>query len=424
MLRLIFKNLWARRRRNGWLLAELILVSVITWVIADPLVVMTHDRLLPEGFQTEGLYLIGLDELPSVSPLYHAEESDSFRSVAHFERILQRIRSYAGVVSATSTIENLMPYSSSNSSYRLRLDSTQVTSFVISFVEKSDFFQTLGLKGAEGMTAAQLDEMTFEPNTFVLTANADGGTPLLRRSAVDRDSLLTRVVGVVQPFRMISCMQPVPVSLYPVKAVKVEQIPGDVAILFRVREGISMNAFLSEFRPWMVKELKSGNLFATSVQPYSVIRSKHEFNYGVTNKYRLNLVLGWFFLVNLCLGVAGTLWMQTRSRCEEVGVMLSFGANSRYILCMLMGESWVLTTSATLIGCLGYLNFALKDGLFTNAWNPNELSSEYLINSLGWHFLGVSLLVWFILLLVVTIGVYIPARRLAAIHPVEALRAE
>ena len=28
MIRLIMKNLWARRRKNGWLLAELILVSM------------------------------------------------------------------------------------------------------------------------------------------------------------------------------------------------------------------------------------------------------------------------------------------------------------------------------------------------------------------------------------------------------------
>lgn len=424
MLRLIFKNLWARRCHNGWLLAELILVSVVTWVIVDPVVVMTHDRSLPEGFQPEGLYLIGLEELPTVSALYRAQESDSVRSVAHFERILQRLRSYAGVASATPVLENLMPYSGSNSSYNLQLDSTKVTSFMMCFVEKSDFFRTLGMEGAEGMTTAQLDGMTFEPDDFVLTANAGGGTPLLRRTVMDSDSLLTRVTGVVRPFRMISCMQPVPVSLYPAKGVKAEQIPGDVGILFRVKEGTSVDAFLHQFRPWMVKELKSGNLYVRSVKPYPVIRSDHEFSYGVTNKYRLNLALGVFFLVNLCLGVAGTFWMQTRSRSEEVGVMLSFGANPRHILRMLIGEGWIQTTLATLIGCLGYFNFALKDGLFTNAWNPGELSPDYLINSFGWHFLLVSLLVWLILLLVVTIGVYIPARRLAAINPVEALRDE
>lgn len=29
MFKLIWKNLWARRRKNGWLLAELILVNIL-----------------------------------------------------------------------------------------------------------------------------------------------------------------------------------------------------------------------------------------------------------------------------------------------------------------------------------------------------------------------------------------------------------
>ena len=32
MLHLIGKNLWARRYRNGWLLAELIIVSMVIWI--------------------------------------------------------------------------------------------------------------------------------------------------------------------------------------------------------------------------------------------------------------------------------------------------------------------------------------------------------------------------------------------------------
>ena len=32
MLKLILKNLWARRVRNAWLLAELILVTVLTGI--------------------------------------------------------------------------------------------------------------------------------------------------------------------------------------------------------------------------------------------------------------------------------------------------------------------------------------------------------------------------------------------------------
>ena len=44
MNQLILKNLWARRSRNLWLLAEIVLVCIVSWKIADPLVVLTHDR--------------------------------------------------------------------------------------------------------------------------------------------------------------------------------------------------------------------------------------------------------------------------------------------------------------------------------------------------------------------------------------------
>ncbi len=50
MLKLILKSLWARRRRNGWLLAELILVTVLTWYITDPVFVLSYNRSLPLGY--------------------------------------------------------------------------------------------------------------------------------------------------------------------------------------------------------------------------------------------------------------------------------------------------------------------------------------------------------------------------------------
>ena len=45
MFRLMLKTLWARRKRNGWLLAELILVALLSWAIFDPVIVVTHDRV-------------------------------------------------------------------------------------------------------------------------------------------------------------------------------------------------------------------------------------------------------------------------------------------------------------------------------------------------------------------------------------------
>ena len=97
MIRLIMKNLWARRRKNGWLLAELILVSIVTWVIVDPLVVLTHDRNLPEGYRPDHLFLLQLDSYPAGSEQFRAEENDTLARKANFERLLNKLKHYEGV---------------------------------------------------------------------------------------------------------------------------------------------------------------------------------------------------------------------------------------------------------------------------------------------------------------------------------------
>ena len=70
MFRLILKTLWARRKRNAWLLAELILVCILSWAIFDPLLVLTHDRRLPLGFDPERLCLLSVDMLHPQAPGY------------------------------------------------------------------------------------------------------------------------------------------------------------------------------------------------------------------------------------------------------------------------------------------------------------------------------------------------------------------
>ena len=63
MFTLILKTLWTRRRRNGWLLAELILVAVLSWIIFDPVIVVTYDRHLPLGYDADRLCMVSVGML-------------------------------------------------------------------------------------------------------------------------------------------------------------------------------------------------------------------------------------------------------------------------------------------------------------------------------------------------------------------------
>ena len=90
---------------------------------------------------------------------------------------------------------------------------------------------------------------------------------------------------------------------------------------------------------------------------------------------------------------------------------------------MLMGEGVVLTFIAALTGCLLYLQYAVKEGL-EKGGNWSQIIDECWVMDFTQHFLIVSFIVFFILLTVVLLGIYIPARKISRIPPTEALRDE
>ena len=200
-------------------------------------------------------------------------------------------------------------------------------------------------------------------------------------------------------------------------------IPADALILIRVKEGVSMDRFLHDYKPWMLQTLRAGNLYVRDLKTYRQKLDETEFS-GSASLYRRNLLVAIFFLINLCLGVAGTFWLQTRTRREEIGVMLSFGSTPGHIIRLLLGEGVVLTTVATLVGCLVYLQYALSEGLSRGMNYFANLRQGYWTDFFGWHFLIVSLIVYAILLAVVLAGVFIPAWKISRIQPTEALRDE
>lgn len=184
-----------------------------------------------------------------------------------------------------------------------------------------------------------------------------------------------------------------------------------------------MKRFLHDFRPWMVKELKAGNLFARQVRSYDAIIAEREAT-SAGPIYRRNLAMAAFFLINLCLGVIGTFWLQTRTRREEVGVMLSFGGTPAHIIRMLMGEGVVLTATASLVGFFIYLQYALKEGLHKGLSWMEGTTDSYWVSDFTQHFIGVSLIIFILLLAVVMTGIFFPARNISRILPTDALRDE
>lgn len=417
MWKLILKNLWSRRRRNGWLLAELILVAILSWYIFDPVMVVTYERHLPLGYDADRLCMVSVGMLPQEAPGYEPQAADSASLMQTYLNLVDRARQHPDVEQATPVLSFVYPgaMGTGTSSFIAEGDSVAHTALFIEFLPHTHFFETYGFQSGKGsMSAAQLSDLD-NGDYYIMTEDLLEGmfrTHIYRNQRCWKvngtDTCYTAVKGTVKSCKYLSDKRPVPIAFMPLQNPDIRSSLDNMRIVVRLKEGVRMERFLHDFRPWMLRQLRIGNLYARELQSYDEINAAREFS-DSTVLYRRSLSIALFFLVNLCLGVIGTFWMQTRTRREEVGVMLSYGATPHRIRLLLLGEGTALTTLATFIGCFIYLQYAFSEGLNTGSSLMEAVTPNW-VDNFGLHFFFVSLMVYVILLLVVWIGIYIPAR--------------
>lgn len=433
MLKLILHNLWARRRRNGWLLAELVLVAVVSWAIFDPVIVSWHDRSLPLGYEPGRMIFVSLQKLDPSTPGYEAQADDSASLVSAYLSLIDRVRQYPGVQSATAVMGYSYPGGPGSQASGVPLRDDTVTGNVdyISYLPHQQYFETYGFTPAPGRSLAELSDFPATEADIVVTqdllrrVNGDGDPRhhSLYFLSNEHDTVFHPLVGAVAPVRRRLDWRPMPLFFFPATGRQVLQfMPQALHIALRLDDGIAPRRFLHDFTPWAQQHLRAGNLYAHRVRPYMDILTDQVYA-SSTALYRRNLSVALFFLINLALGVAGTFWVQTRMRREEVGIHLSFGATPRRICTMLLAEGAVLVTVAVAVGCLIYGNYALMEGLATGV-TTGTIVDPCWTDRFGVHFLVVSSVVYLLLLMVTLFGVWMPARRISRIPPTEALHDE
>lgn len=375
MWKLILKNLWSRRRRNGWLLAELILVAILSWYIFNPVMVVTYERHLPLGYDADRLCMVSVGMLPQEAPGYEPQAADSASLMQTYLNLVDRARQHPDVEQATPVLSFVYPgaMGTGTSSFIAEGDSVAHTALFIEFLPHTHFFETYGFQSGKGsMSAAQLSDLD-NGDYYIMTEDLLEGmfrTHIYRNQRCWKvngtDTCYTAVKGTVKSCKYLSDKRPVPIVFMPLQNPDILSSLDNMRIVVRLKEGVRMERFLHDFRPWMLRQLRIGNLYARELQSYDEINAAREFS-DSTVLYRRSLSIALFFLVNLCLGVIGTFWMQTRTRREEVGVMLSYGATPHRIRLLLLGEGTALTILATFIGCFIYLQYAFSEGLNTGS---------------------------------------------------------
>lgn len=423
------------RRGNIWLFLELVVITVVAWVVIDPAVVNLYYRSLPIGYDTDRLIYAQGKATYTTSNVSDAWDA----TLEYMPKLMNFLKSVDGVESAYYYKD---PYSSITAKYYsseyVCYEQDTITLAHVAFTSDCHFFETYGLKPLPGSPSAkELSKIDNKSNQAVLsesgakalfgTAEGVVGKHFLQIYMGSQETHEFTVAGVVEDVQKLR-YSAVHSNIY---------LPDDsrgigAHIIIRLKKGINPAKYLGEHAQDIQQTAKTDYFRIQKIMTYEKFVHQEELEDRKPQEVNTNLTLAIFFLINLCLAVIGTVWLQAKRRTEECGVRRAYGATKPRLLLSFLAEGALMATVAVIIGCIIYLNYAHSgyesaDGyeqfnMYQPSYNAAPLSDLTWVDHFWPHFLIVSVCVYIIILCTVLIGTAIPAIRIINTKITEAIK--
>lgn len=432
MLHQVLKSVFARRQRTYALILEIIIVTVIGWMVVEPVAVRTSQALIPAGYDHDRLLMLSLEKLGPGMAGYDSTLGDESRQDA-IVNIYNKIKQRPGVESATYIMWQGIEQSGHAQmgrpvaeKYQREGEENNIFLSTIQYVPGTDYFRTFGITASNGTPFTEPD---YVENGFVISSIV-GEAIFPDSSAIGKDLIeetwdkhSTPIIGVVSDVTYSKGQGSSPIVY---KCITLEEaVKGYISgIVLRLGADVNPYAFLSELYGDL-PEYRSGLYFLTEPRLFNDLR---ENNFAPSHR---ELMRGWiiavFFLLNVLLGVAGTFYIQSRSRIPDAGVMRAFGATRRRIETSIMLEACVIAFIGWLIGSVIYLVY-----LHFTGYASDVVSDDYIVrllrpmwyHALASRYAVVGAIVLGLLMLVALLGSWMPAKRVGKVTPVAALHDE
>ena len=436
---MVLKNIWKRRREEIWLFLELVVITVVAWVVIDPAVVNLYYQNQQVGYDSDRLVLA------EVTRIY---DTDGTNSSVAIERVNEFLPRFAEKLKATDDVENVYGYENAYSTITSKYsgqrlicrenDTIGVSS--VTFINGLHFFETYGLRPLPGSPSAEdLSELQQKSRQVVLSESAAKAIFGTTENVVGRN--ITEpgqgentpepmtVAGVVEDVQHVhfgsthsTLYSPRQPDYYP------------KYLILRLKKGVKPARYVAEHASDVMNLAKMPFMRISKIMPYEEFLHKDDLREGLPQETNMHLVLALFFLINLSLAVIGTVWLQAKRRTEECGVRRAYGATRPRLLFSFLAEGALMATIAVFIGCIIYLNYAYSGyetrcgletfNMYTSQLNMPPLSDLTWVDHFWPHFLIVSGVVYIIILCTVLIGTTIPALKIINTKVTDALRDE
>ena len=448
-MRKILNNLWSQRTNNVWLFLELIVVCFVAWTQLDPIIVRLYYRSLPSGIDGERMvvanilstqpYEIADDSMTQeeMNNQYMKREAQYAEEANVIKRQLLAIdgveqASIADPAMGLYTRTDLFGGSGYASMLRYAWQNDTVLAYDICYSQDEHFFETYGIQPIAGCKTSK--ELSDIGRGWIVSRSLAEHFFGSAEAAINKELKAASYVGIDWGQPIVAVVNDVHVSEKDYNTWAVYAYNGEIRsggsqnlVVLRLKPGVNPRRFAEEqnLNPW---NYASDHYAVASFTAYDDIGSAKNQFAAPTLSYDFNLQIATalFFLVNLCLGVIGTFWMQTKRRTEESGIMRAFGATRRRVMLMFLVEGWVMATVSMFIACVLYLNY-VKLGLGELCISPHQPGTQpdpTWVADKPLHFLIISAIVYIIILCTVLIGTTIPAVKIVRARITEALREE
>ncbi|KAA6439489.1 FtsX-like permease family protein [Dyadobacter flavalbus] len=384
MLRHLFKLIWNKKGAHSLLIIEIWASFMVLFGVLSLIAFNLNNYLEPIGFEYKDVWVLDL-----------STNQDTVNLPEKSLRIMQRIRSYPEVISASRTSANT-PFSANQMSNSSTYNKVSVSHDF--YVTDEDFSKTLDLPLRKGRWYEESDiSARFIPIVInkkmedKLFANENPLGKLIK----ENDTLSYKIVGVVDKYKAKGEFMTDNPALF--KMLKKED--WDRNVLIKVKPGTDAN-----FEARLVKDIAAmTDQWGIEVSYLSESRKNRQ-NLTVIPVVIFLVICG-FLLTNVALGLFGILNLNIAKRKNEIGLRRAMGATEGNVTTQFLGEIWVLATFSLIIGLIFAVQFPLM--------HVFDLNSEIYITAIL-----ASITVIYI---IVTLCAWLPSRQASLIHPALAL---
>lgn len=424
MNRNLIKQIRNEWRENMWLCIELLIVSVAVWALSLDLFSTLSLKFKEKGYDITNVYKMNLRYVDQSSPEFVALKNEDYAN--DIRALLARLRR-SPYVELVGLSNNSIPYNYNYSGTQLRLkgfpDSIRFQGNLRT--GSPEMVRILRLKSPEGYTAEQLEKILRKNEILISDGPGNNISGDEKLKITDSKSLVghyghfgyeegtRRIGGLIAPMKRSDYEPPGNVIYVPIDEKNDDHIFGahEIAVLVKPDMG---KKFEDEFysSPDM-RRLR--NVYLTELVDMKNVRALCQRSQD--SEMRLWVAGVIFLLLIIFLGLLGTFWFRIRQRTGEIALRKTCGATSSNVFRRIVSEGLLLLLFISIPALIA-------DGLLTH-YLMREYSLSMTDYQFSWIPAGIAYLIAMTLMVImIIIGVWFPARQAMKIEPAIALKDE